>query len=101
MHLLSWGGESIDAEISGDSIISCITYNFASFCSVMVHSHEDEPYLLIEDWESWQVPKCRGSRLCPMDAIQPQTAVRMRQMKIRILCETYTNGELRTARLAP
>lgn len=35
-----------------------------------------------------------------MDAIQPETEVRMRQMKIRILCETYTDGVLRTARLA-
>ena len=65
MHLLSWGGESIDAETPGDSIISCITYNFASFCSVMVHSHEDEPCLLIVDLESKQVSKMSGFSIVP------------------------------------
>jgi hypothetical protein len=39
-------------------------------------------------------------RLCPMDAIQSETEVRMRQMKIRVLCQNYTDAESRTARLA-
>jgi hypothetical protein len=99
MHLLSWGGESINAETPGDSIISCITYNFTSFGRVMVHSHEDEPCLLIVDWEPWQVSKMSVVSIVP-DGRNSETAVRMRRMKIRILCETYTREESTAVRLA-